>query len=332
MKRREFISLTLGAATTAPFAVRAQQSGPMRRIGVLYFAGQDDGIFEEGRRAFAKALSDLGWREGQNLQIEYRWADADTSKVAALARELVDQKPDVLLALNTPSARALQQETRTIPIVFVAVGDPIGSGLVASFARPGGNITGFANMEASGVGKRIELLKTIVPRMTRVAAMFNPDSRIFSASAQQAFDEAARRHEVEPVLAPVRSEADITRTVTEIGASGANGLYINAEPFLGNGPHRDLIISLCAQHHVPAIYVFRFFVTYGGLISYGNDLLALDRQAAEYVARILKGATPADLPVQLPTKQELVVNLKTAKALNLIVPSSLLVSADEVIE
>lgn len=330
MKRREFISLTLGAAATAPFAARAQQPRSMRSIGALFFDGRDN-AGADGRTAFAKALDDLGWKEGQNLRIEYRFADADASKLTMLASELVDLKPDVLLASNTPSARALQHQTQTIPIVFVAVGDPIGSGLVTSLAHPGGNITGFANMEGSGVGKRIEILKTIVPGLSRVAAMFNPDSRIFSASAQRTFDEAARHHDVEPILTPVASEAEITRVIADLGADRSNGLYVNSEPFLGN-LHRDLIISRCAQHRVPAIYVFRFFVTFGGLISYGNDLVGPYRQAAGYIDRLLKGASPADLPVQLPTRQELVINLKTAKALNLSVPSSLLVTADEIIE
>jgi putative ABC transport system substrate-binding protein len=330
MQRREFIGLIGSAAVAWPLAAHAQQAERVRRIGVLYFSTRDNA--EAGQQVFAKALDDLGWKEGQILRIDYRWADADAGKVALLAKELVDLKPDVLLASNTPAVRALQQETRTIPIVFVEVGDPIGSGFVASLAHPGGNITGFPNMEAPGAGKRVEILKAIFPGLTRVAAMFNPDSRIFSASAQRVFDEAARRHEVEPILAPVRSEADIAHIIADLGASRTSGLYVNGEPFLGDTDNRDLIISLCAQHHVPAIYVFRFFVASGGLISYGNDLVGQKRQAADYIDRILKGAMPADLPVQLPTKYELVINLKTAKALNLTIPASLLVGADEVIE
>jgi putative ABC transport system substrate-binding protein len=303
----------------------------VRHIGVLYFSSRDNVVDGEGRQVFAKALDDLGWKEGKNLQIGYRWADADAAKVALLAKELVDLKPDVLLAATTPAARALQHETRTIPIVFVSVGDPIAAGLVTNLAHPGGNITGFPNTEA-GPAKRVEILKTFVPGMTRLAAMFNPDSLIFTVSAQRAFDEAARHHNIEPILTPVRSRADITGVIADLGTNPTNGLYVNGEPFLGNSDNRDLIISLCAQHRVPAIYVFRFFAASGGLISYGNDLVGQNRQAADYVDRILKGATPADLPVQLPTKQELVINLKTANALNLSIPSSLLVSADEVIE
>jgi putative ABC transport system substrate-binding protein len=298
---------------------------------VLYFTSLDNVVNEEGRQVFAKALDDLGWKEGQNLQIDYRWADADVAKVAPLAKELVDLKPDVLLASTTPAARALQFETRTIPIVFVSVGDPIGAGLVTSLAHPGGNVTGFANAEA-GAAKRVELLKAIVPGMTRIAAMFNPDSLTFTVSSQRAFDEAARHYDIEPIFVPVRSRSDITGVIADLGTNPTSGLYVNGEPFLGNSDNRDLIISLCAQHRVPAIYVFRFFAAAGGLILYGNDLVGQNLQAADYVDRILKGATPADLPVQLPTRQEMVINLKTANALNLSIPSSLLVSSDEVIE
>ncbi len=302
----------------------------MRRIGVLYFTGLRGRAGEIGP-VFARALENLGWKEGQNLQIDTRSADADAGKVGPLAKELVDLKPDVLLASNTLAALALQQATQTIPIVFVAVGNPIGSGLVTNLARPGANITGFTNMEPSVAGKRVELLKAIVPSLTRIVAMYH-EPTIFAASGQRAFDEAARRNAIEPVLAQVRSKADITRVITELGTSRTSGLYVNGEPFLGDlDDNRDLVISLCAQHRVPAVYVFRFFTAAGGLISYGNDLTAY-RQAADYVDRILRGAAPGDLPVQLPSKLELVINLKTANALGISISPSLLATADEVIE
>jgi putative ABC transport system substrate-binding protein len=330
LRRRDFLIAIGSGLATRPVAAWSQVAR-VRHIGVLSFSSRDNVVEKEGRRVFVKALDDFGWKEEQNLQIDYRWADADAAKVTLLAKELVDLSPDVLLASTTPAARALQHETRKIPIVFVSVGDPIAAGLVTSLAHPGGNVTGFANSEA-GAAKRVEMLKTIVPRMPRFAAMFNPDSLTFTVSAQRAFVEAARRHDIEPILTPVRSRADITGVIANLGTDPPNGLYVNGEPFFGNSDNRDFIISLCAQHHVPAIYTFRFFAVSGGLISYGNDLVGQNRQAADYIDRILKGTAPADLPVQLPIKQELVINLKTANALNLSIPSSLLISADEVIE
>jgi putative ABC transport system substrate-binding protein len=330
MRRREFNAMVGGLVATWPAAAWSQ-AARTRRIGVLSFASL--GNLEGARTVFAKRLEDLGWTDGQNVQIDYRFADADHGKIVALAKELVSLNPDVLLAYNGPAVRALQQETRTIPIVFISVYDPVKSGFVANLARPGGNITGFANTEMVAGGKQIEILKAIVPGLTHVIFMFNPDSIGISPSYQHVLEEATRVRAIELILGPVRSEADIARVIADLGASPTRGLYVNGEPFLGNPHTRDLIISLCAKYRVPAVYVFRFFVISGGLISYGNDLLVgPNRHAAEYIDRILKGASPADLPVQLPTKQELVINLKTANALGISIPPLLLATADEVIE
>jgi putative ABC transport system substrate-binding protein len=329
MRRRHFIGL-LGGAAAWPFAVRAQQG--MRRIGVLLGNAEDDPQTVAGLAAFTKALQELGWTDGRNLRIDYRWAAADVDRMQAFAKELVGLQPDLIVGQTTPVVAALQRETRTIPIVFVIVSDPVGSGFVASLPRPGGNITGFINIESSLSGKWIEMLKDIVPLVTRAALMFNPDTAPYFAYYLQPFEAAARSDAIEPIAAPVRTAADIERVVANLGDRPDTGLVLMPDIYVTTRRNFDLIISLAARYRVPTIYPYRYMVDAGGLISYGTDNTDLYRRATTYVDRILKGAKPADLPVQLPIRFVLAVNLKTAKTLGLDIPATLLGRADDVIE
>jgi putative ABC transport system substrate-binding protein len=332
MRRREFITL-LGSATVAwPLAARAQQSGPMRRIGVLLGNAEGDPQMVPQLAAFTKALQELGWTDGRNIRIDYRWGAADVDRMQTFAKELVSLQPDLIVGATTPVVAALQRETKAIPIVFVVVSDPVGSGFVASLPRPGGNITGFINIESSLSGKWIEMLKDIVPRVSRAALMFNPETATYFAYYLQPFEAAARSYAVEPIAAPVRMAADIERVVTSLGDRPDRGLVVMPDTFMAVRSNLDLIVSLATRYRVPTIYPYRYMVAAGGLVSYGIDNSDLFRQAPVYVDRILKGAKPADLPVQLPTKFELAVNLKTAKTLGLDMPATLLGRADEVIE
>jgi putative tryptophan/tyrosine transport system substrate-binding protein len=330
MRRREFIGLLGGAAAAWPLAAGAQQPERMRRIAVLMGSTQSDPESPPRVRAFEQALADVGWIPGRNVRIDYRWAAGDPAHMQALARELVELHPDVVLASNTPVVAALARETRTIPIVFVVVSDPIGSGFVASLPRPGGNITGFINIESSLGGKWVELLKEIAPSIARVAVMFNPETAPHAAYYVRPFEVAALSFAVDPMTMPVRSKTDIEQAISDLGRVPANGLIVLPDTFMA--VHRNAIIATAASRHVATIYPFRFMVRDGGLISYGIDLIDLYRRAAPYVDRILKGSKPADLPVQQPTKFEFAINLKTAEALGLKVPPTLLARADEVIE
>jgi putative ABC transport system substrate-binding protein len=332
MKRREFITLLGGAAAAWPLAAGAQQSSPMRRIGVLLGTTEGDPQTMASLAAFTKALQELGWTDGRNIRIEYRWGAADVNRTQALAKELVGLKPDLIVGATTPAVSALQRATTTIPIVFVTVSDPVGSGIVASLPHPGGNITGFINIESSLSGKWLEMLKDIVPRATRAALMFNPETAPYFAYYLQSFEAAARSSAVEPIAAPVRTVADIERVVASFGDRPDAGLVVMPDIYLTTRRNLELIISLAARYRVPTIYPYRYMVDAGGLVSYGTDNTDLYRRATTYVDRILKGAKPADLPVQLPTKFELAVNLKTAKTLGLDIPATLLGRADEVIE
>jgi putative ABC transport system substrate-binding protein len=335
MRRREFITLFGGAATAhclSPLAARAQQSSPMRRIGVLIGLAESDPQNQASLAAFTKALQELGWTDGRNMRIDYRWAAADVNRMRALAKELVGLQPDLIVGQTTPVVAALRRETTTIPIVFVTVSDPVGSGFVASLPRPGGNITGFINIESSLSGKWIEMLKDIVPRVTRATLMFSPETAPYFAYYLQPFEAAARSSAVEPIAAPIHTAADIERVVASLGDRPDTGLVIMPDTFTAIRSNLDLIISLAARYRVPTIYPYRYMVAAGGLASYGIDLTDLWRRAPTYIDRILKGAKPADRPVQLPTKFELAVNLKTAKALGLDMPATLLGRADEVIE
>jgi putative tryptophan/tyrosine transport system substrate-binding protein len=329
MRRREFIAL-LGGAAAWPLAARAQQPERMRRIGVLMASAADDSESQARIAGFLQGLQQLGWADGRNVRIDTRWATTNPDDIRRHAAELVALAPDVILAATgTSTVAPLLQTTRTVPIVFVVVIDPVGAGFVASLARPGGNATGFTLFEYGMSGKWLELLKQIAPNMTRAAVLRDPT--IASGIGQFAAVQAAAPSlgvELSPV--DVRDAPEIERAVVAFARSGNGGLIVTASP-LANA-HRDLIIMLAARHKLPAVYSGRHFVTNGGLISYGPDYIDQYRLAAGYVDRILKGEKPADLPVQAPTKYELVINLKSAKALGLAIPQPLFASADEVIE
>jgi ABC-type uncharacterized transport system substrate-binding protein len=328
MERREFITLLGGAAVAWPVAARAQQGEPMRRIGVLMSLGADDAEGQARLAAFSQALKQLGWSEGRNLRIDTRWTTADD--IRKHAAELVALAPDVLVAGGgTATVAPLLQATRTVPIVFTVVIDPVGAGFVASLAHPGGNATGFTVYEYSMSGKWLELLKEIAPRVSRVAVLRDP--AIASGIGQfGAVQIVAPSLGVELSSVDVRDAGEIERAVAAF-ASGLNGgLIVTASPL--TTAHRNLIVTLAARHKLPAVYPTRYYVAAGGLISYGPDLLDQYRRAASYVDRILKGEKPADLAVQAPTKFELLINLKTAKALGLVMPPAVLGRADEIIE
>ena len=299
---------------------------------MLFGTAEGDSQTGAGQAAFAKALQELGWTDGRNIRIEYRWAGADVGAMQSLAKELVSLQPDLIVGHTTPVVAALQRETKTIPIVFVVVSDPVGSGFVASLPRPGGNITGFINVEASLSGKWIEMLKDIVPRITRAALMFNPETAPYFDYYLRPFETGAQSYAIEPIAAPIRNAADIERVIASLSDRPEPGLVVMPDVFTITQRNYDLIISLAARYRLPTIYPNRSMVAAGGLVSYGIDNVDLFRQAPTYIDRILKGARPADLPVQLPTKFELLVNLKTAKTLGVDIPATLLGRADEVIE
>jgi putative ABC transport system substrate-binding protein len=332
MGRREFITLLGAVAAGWPLAAHAQQNGPVRRIGFLLGGAEGDPQIVEGLAAFKAALGELGWIEGRNIQIDIRYAAADVDRMRDFAKELVALQPDVLVGHTTAVIAALKREAKTIPIVFLIVSDPVGSGFVESLPRPGGNITGFINIEASLSGKWIEILKEIVPRITRAALMFNPATASYIAFYQQPFEAAARASGIEPIAAPVHTAEDIERVFDSLGNRPDTGLVLPPDVFTTTKANLDLIVSFAARSHLPTIYPYRYMVTAGGLISYGIDATDLYRRVPAYVDRILKGAKPADLPVQLPTKFEMAVNLKNAKALGIEIPATMLGRADEVIE
>lgn len=332
MNRREIIALLGGTAIAQPLVAHAQQPERVRRIGLLLGVAESDPQGQAGLAVFTNALQELGWTNGRNVQIDYRWAAADVDRMHAYAKELVELQPSLIVGQTTQVIAALQRETKTIPIVFVLVSDPVGSGFVASLPRPGGNTTGFVNIESSLGGKWIELLKELVPKLTRASLIFNPDTASYSAYYLPPFETAARAHGIEPIVAPVRNEADIERTIADLGKARNAGLVAMPDPFTGTAHNLELIITLAARYRVPTVYPYRFMVDAGGLVSYGIDNLDLFRRAATYVDRILKGTNPADLPVQLPNKFELVLNLKTARTLGIDVPATVLTLADEVIE
>ena len=330
MRRREFISVLGGAAVAWPLGVRAQQAQEMRRVGALLVSGANDPEAKVWIRAFQEELQRLGWEQGRNIQIEYRLAGSDEHRLRTGAAELVGMRPDVLFTAGTPALVALSQETRSLPIVFVQVADPIKLGLITSLARPGGNITGFVTVEHTFVGKWLELLKDIAPGRNRVAAILDPDNPSSQLLYFRGIEDAAPSLGMHLTRADVRNADDIERVMNAF-AQQPNGAFV-VIPTAVTILHRDLIIALAARHRLPAIYPYRIFAVSGGLISYGVDLSESYRQAASYVGRILKGAKPGDLPVQLASKFELVVNLKTAKALGLAIPEPFLQHADEIIE
>jgi putative ABC transport system substrate-binding protein len=329
MKRREFITLLGGAAAALPLAARAQQPQRMRRVGVLIGLTADDPELLTRIGALLQALEQMGWTDGRNIRIEYRWGSADAERIRKHAGELVALAPDVLLAAGTPTVSALQHVTRTVPIVFVGVADPVGGGLVASLASPGGNTTGFTVYEYAISGKWLELLKEAAPRIQRAAILRDSDT-IAGGGQFGAIQSLAPTLGVEVSPVNVHDAEKIERAVTAFARSPNGGIIVTGSPLTTF--HRDLIVTLAARQRLPAVYPYRFFVTGGGLISYGPDVTDQYRRAAGYIDRILKGEKPADLPVQQPTKYELVVNLKTAKTLGLEIPATVLARADEVIE
>ena len=329
MRRRDFIA-GLGAAAW-PMATQAQQGERVRRIGVLMEPPEGDPEGKTHLSGFMQALGELGWIEGRNLRIDVRWAAGSFERIRMFAKELVDLQPDVILSRGTPATAAFQRETRTIPIVFVAVGDPVGSGFVAGLPRPGGNITGFGDAEQAMSGKWLALLTEIAPGIKRAAIMFNPDVAPGGGSYYlPASEAAARSHKLEPIAAPVHSEAEIESVMTSLGREPGGGLVVIPDGFVL--VHRAPIILLAARNNVPAVYWDNVFARDGGLLGYGPDRVDLFRRSASYVDRILRGAKPSDLPVQLPVKFEMTLNVKTAKALGLAVPPSILLRADDVIE
>jgi putative ABC transport system substrate-binding protein len=328
VKRRTFIA-GLGSAAALPLVARAQQGDRVRRIGLLMGPDENDPVPKTYVSAFTRALANLGWTDGRNVRMDLRWGSNDTNRIRTLAQELVGLEPDIIVTNATPPTIAVQRETRTIPIVFVGVTDPVASSIVARLNQPGGNITGFANMEASLGGKWLELLSEIVPGLKRAAIMFNPDTSPAS-TYMPSLETAARSLKVALITAPVHGDVEIETAIIALGREPGGGLVFIPDAFMTT--HRAPIISAAARNNVPAVYSQSAFVRDGGLLSYGTDGVDIHRRAATYVDRILRGAKLADLPVQLPTKFELVINLKTAKALGLTIPETLLATADEVIQ
>jgi len=329
MRRREFMAALGGLAATWPFAARAQQSDRVRRIGVLSPYAESDPEAKAWLATFREELEKLGWNEGRNVRFDYRWA-ADAESTQRFARELVALEPDAILTQTTITTAAMLQQTRTIPIVIAQIADPVGAGFVASLRQPGGNVTGFINLEASLASKWLELLKAIAPGVNRVAFLFNPATAPYFEYYLSAFKAAAPSFGVEPIAAPFHDTAELESVVAAQAREPNGGLI--AMPDIFQAVRRAEITSLVARHRLPAVYAFRLFAEAGGLLSYGNDRFDNYRRAAIYVDRILRGEKPGNLPVQHPTKFELVINLKTAKALGLAVPTTLLALADQVIE
>ena len=330
MKRREFITLLGGAAVAASNPARAQ-ADRVRHVGILMGYAQGDPDTQARINAFRQAFEQLGWKDGRNVAISYRFGVGEIDRVRGYARELVDAKPDLIVCETTPALKAVADQTATIPIVFVSVTDPVSNGFVAELARPGGNITGFTNFEATMGGKWIELLKRIAPASTRVGVIFNPDTAPggggFFLSSVAA---SAPALQVEVLPHPVRGDDEIERAIAGLAGEPGGGLIVMLD--VSMAIHRPAIIAQAAAHRVPAVYPWRFGAVDGGLAAYGVDMVDLHRRAAGYADRILKGTRPADLPVQQPTKFELVINLKTAKALDIEVSPTLLATADEIIE
>jgi putative ABC transport system substrate-binding protein len=329
MKRREFITLLGGAALAAPITARAQER--VRRIGVLMGYPESDREAQGFAAAFREGLQKLGWADGRNIRIDMRWAaSSDAHSIDRYAKELVAAQPDLILSNNTPTTAALLQQTRTVPIIFVLVADPVSPGFVASYARPGGHVTGFSTMEPTMSGKWLELLKEIAPRVARVAGLFNPATVPHAEYWLDPFKAAAASFGVEAITAPVRDRSELEPVIAAQAREPNGGLVVMPGGF--TTAHRAEITSLAARYRLPAISPYRFYTELGGLLSYGYDPLDNFRRAATYADRILKGAKPGELPVQAPVKFELVINLKAARALGLDVPAHLQQRADAVIE
>jgi putative ABC transport system substrate-binding protein len=331
VKRREFITLLGGTAATWPLAARAQQPERMRRIGVLMAFSEANPEFRSLMDAFTQSITQLGWVDGRNVQSDVRWAGGDVDRMRTLAKQLVELHPDVIVAATTPATAALQRETRTIPIVFVIVADPVGAGFVAGLPRPGANITGFINAEPVMASKWLEMLQEVAPHVKRAAIMFNPDTAPGGgAYFLGPFEAAARSLMIEPIAAHVRSDAEIEAGLASLGRE-QGGVVIIPDAFMA--VHQAAVISGAGRNNVPSIGAdLPNFAKDGGLVSYGANFQDIFRRASSYVDRILRGANPAELPVQAPTKYTLVINLDTAKALGLTVPDKLIALADQVIE
>jgi putative ABC transport system substrate-binding protein len=328
MRRREFIGLLVVVTAGWRRAARAQQGEPMRLVGMLMPYPQGDADGQIIIAAFQRRLQDLGWTEGRNIRFEIRWAGGDADKTRTFAKELISVTPDVIVPSSNQVTTILQQETRTIPIVFVSVGDPVGSGYVASMAQPGGNLTGFAVLENAIAGKWVETINEIAPQVSRVGFILHPETPANIGLLRAA--EAAAPSGIKLIALGVHNTAEIESAVTAFAAQANGGLI--AAPHAITFANRDVIVELAARYRLPAVYAFRNFAISGGLVSYGTNPIVLWREGASYVDRILEGAKPADLPAQFPTKYELVINLKTAKALGLTVPPLMLGRADDVIE
>jgi len=330
ISRRDFINLAAGAAVGLPLAAQAQPRDGMRRIGVLMTTLANDPLGQERAAALVQGLGALGWKEGGNVRIDWRWAGGDPALFERYAAELVALGPEVLMANASSSVVALRRETSTIPIVFMNVGSPVEQGFVESVARPGGNITGFRNSDPPMAGKWLGMLTQITPPVTRVAVLYNPAAGSPAGQMLPYIEEAGRSLAVSVRAAPVRDESETEAMMAGLTREQHGGVLVLPDPFTGG--HHDAMIALAARYSLPAIYPFRFLTAAGGLMSYGVDIEDVYRRLAAYVDRILKGAKPSDLPVQMPTKFQLVINLKTAKALGVTVPPSLLAGADEIIE
>jgi ABC-type uncharacterized transport system substrate-binding protein len=330
MRRREFITLLGGAAAALPLPARAQQADRMRRIGVLSGLAENDPEGHARVAAFREGLQKLGWAEGRNVHIDIRWGTPEAETMQELGKELVALHPDLIVTQNTPGTTAMLQQTRAIPIIFVNVVDPVGSGFVANFPRPGGNVTGFISLEPTIAGKWLELLKEIKPHIAKVAFLFNPATASYAEYYLTPFIAAAPSFAVEAISAPVRDTSELESVVAALAGGPNGGLIVMPDSFLI--AHRAAVTSLAARHRLPAVYPFRYFTEVGGLLSYGSDQLDNYRRAASYADRILKGEKPSGLPVQGPVKFEMTINLKTARALNVEMPPKLIALADEVIE
>ena len=330
MRRREFINLIGGVAAAWPLAARAQQTDRMPRLAVLIPYAESDPEAQTWFKAFVQGMQAVGWSDGRNIRIDVRWAGGEVERIQRLAKDLVDLQPEVVFAMTTPSVNAVLRETRTIPIVFTQVTDPVAQGLVESLDRPRGSITGFTILEPEIAGKLVQVLKEIAPAISRAAVIFNPDTAPYHKLYMNSIETAADSFAMKAFEAPAHNRVEIEAAVSALAREPGGGVIAMSDGFTVT--HRDLIIALAARYRLPAAYPFRFFVANGGLISYGVDLSDMQRRAAIYVDRILRGAKPADLPVQLPTKFELIINLTTAKAIGLTIPESFLLRADEVIE
>jgi len=330
MRRRDLIKAIAGSVIDWRLAVRAQQGEQARRVGVLNAFAETDPQQQTWDSAFRQRLNELGWVDGRNIYVDYRWAAGSLDRLQLFAKELIALNPDVLVGVTTPATAALQRETKTIPIIFTVVSDPVGSGFVASLANPGGNITGFINIEGSLASKWVELMHEVAPSVSRVGVMYNPSTAPYAKYYVDAFRTAASALAISPVEAPVHSAAEAEAFMTKLSGEAGSGLVVM--PDTSMLLYRQAFIALAERSHLPTIYPFAFFVGEGGLMSYGIEIADLYRGAATYIDRVLKGAKPNELAVQLPTKFELAVNLKTAKTLGIRFPQTVIARADEVIE